>query len=822
MPHILLAVSSQRLLYLLWPGCLAGGAFGLLFMLLGGMPLREVWAAPSATITVNSTADNLTGGNGLCTLREAVRNANANNNTGYGECVAGSGADTITLPAGVYTLTLPTVGDNNNQGGDLDATDPTGLTIIGAGLTQTILTISVGDRLIDAVDGPLTLMNLTLQNGSVTGMGGAVQASESLVLSNTQVQSNTASSHGGGVYVQGSIAISGSVFFNNASNGGRGGGLHAIGYPTQTARLTNTSFINNRANSLGGGAYLDLPGQIVGSRFERNQANGTNSDGGGLLGYYSQAITNTQFLSNTAGRGGGGLYLGIGSAVTLTNVGFTNNVALAGYGGGARVATVTVTGGQFTRNQAPEPQAAGGGLGGGLYAGAGVFSLSGTTFLSNTAGRGGGGLYIYTKTLTLQNARFISNSAGAGGGFYAEQPLTAQSSQFLSNVAQQGGGLYAETTITLTQVGLTNNVVISYGGGGVWAGGLLIVNNSWVERNRASHPANGQGAGLIAPLARVTGTTFLSNTAGSYGGGAAVGGISYFTNNTFISNTAGTHGGGLYLDYNDIGHLLNSTFQSNSAGQNGGGVYLGEGSVAGAVLRRNQASEQGGGLYVYSATVVQGSLFEQNRANFDGGGLFAVNGLTVSATRFLSNSTLSNGGGLRAFNNSSPTGHIYIVNVLLVGNAANGQGSALAASANFGAMTILHTTIASPTIDVGPAVMVGYGTAYISNTIVASHTAGLLNQSGSVRENHNLFNAVATPYNGTIIHGGQSLTGPVAFVNHAQYQLGFSSAALNAGANWGVTTDYFGNPRPLGPAPDIGYHEAAYTIYRLWGAFIWR
>jgi CSLREA domain-containing protein len=61
----------------------------------------------AAGITVNSPADNATGGDGQCTLREAIANANSNSETTSGDCVAGSGIDTISfnLPAD-STITL--------------------------------------------------------------------------------------------------------------------------------------------------------------------------------------------------------------------------------------------------------------------------------------------------------------------------------------------------------------------------------------------------------------------------------------------------------------------------------------------------------------------------------------------------------------------------------------------------------------------------------------------------------------------------------------------------------------------------------------------
>lgn len=56
--------------------------------------------APQSVITVNSNLDNVTAGNGLCTLREAITNANANSETTAGDCAAGAGLDTIAFAIG--------------------------------------------------------------------------------------------------------------------------------------------------------------------------------------------------------------------------------------------------------------------------------------------------------------------------------------------------------------------------------------------------------------------------------------------------------------------------------------------------------------------------------------------------------------------------------------------------------------------------------------------------------------------------------------------------------------------------------------------------
>src|SRR5437870_3850242 len=87
-----------------------------------------------ATITVNTTEDELTV-DGNCSLREAIQAANTD--SAVDACPAGSGADTITLPVGTYTLTIPGANEDANQTGDLD--NARDLTINGAGAAATII-----------------------------------------------------------------------------------------------------------------------------------------------------------------------------------------------------------------------------------------------------------------------------------------------------------------------------------------------------------------------------------------------------------------------------------------------------------------------------------------------------------------------------------------------------------------------------------------------------------------------------------------------------------------------------------------------------------
>ena len=67
----------------------------MLALLLASVVRIPAPVALAATIIVNSTADTTVAGDGQCTLREAIINANSNSDTTSGDCITGSGTDNI-------------------------------------------------------------------------------------------------------------------------------------------------------------------------------------------------------------------------------------------------------------------------------------------------------------------------------------------------------------------------------------------------------------------------------------------------------------------------------------------------------------------------------------------------------------------------------------------------------------------------------------------------------------------------------------------------------------------------------------------------------
>lgn len=167
--------------------------------LLLGAPLLLLAAAGSAgaaTFTVTKTADTADGScDADCSLREAVIAANAN-----------GVADTITLPAGTYTLTLTGTPEEGALTGDLDITDD--LTINGAGQATTIIDGGGGplddsgvatDRVFEVQQGTVAINGVTIQGGHPpTGSGGGIRNAGNLTISDSTVQNNVGR-YGGGI-----------------------------------------------------------------------------------------------------------------------------------------------------------------------------------------------------------------------------------------------------------------------------------------------------------------------------------------------------------------------------------------------------------------------------------------------------------------------------------------------------------------------------------------------------------------------------------------------------------------------------------------------
>jgi CSLREA domain-containing protein len=264
----------------------------------------------AATITVNSTADNTTGSDGKCTLREAVANVNAAADTTGGDCAAGTGAgDTI-----VFDLTLPAT---------ITLTASTELAISRevtiSGPTTGALAVdgNQATRVFEIMARTAHIANLAIQNGEDNDGGGMyVAAGGTATLTNCMLNRNWAN-RGGSLYVGGG----GAATLTDCTLSGNQDGVFGEGVYVAaggTATLTNCTLSGNQAYEGGGGEGGGIYVAGGGTAMLTNCTLSDNYDvgGGGLANYGTATLTNCTLSGNIAGDGGG---LANHGTATLTN-----------------------------------------------------------------------------------------------------------------------------------------------------------------------------------------------------------------------------------------------------------------------------------------------------------------------------------------------------------------------------------------------------------------------------------------------------------------------------------------------------------------------
>lgn len=542
-------------------------------------------AAYAAAFVVNDVVDAVDAapGDGVCataantcSLRAAIQESNAL-----------AGADTVTLPAGTYQLTIAGANENAAATGDLDITG--GLTLTGAGAGLTTIdasTLLPGDRVLHVIQATVTVSRLKLTGGRVAGSGGGLgNASGNVTLQNVMVDGNTAEAvgagglaRGGGIYNNnlGTLTLNMTTVSNNTADGNdpthlcQGGGLYNEGTITlRTSTVENNSVACDDATlGEGGGLYnsgLQARARLIGSTFSgnagQNAGGGVRNLGGGLLRLQSATLS-----ANTTSGNGGGLANASGSTASISRSILADNEAPGGYGGGLynEDGTVNMDNTTISGNLAES--------GGGVYTVENAFFMT-LTFLFVTVSNnqatdlfdtGGGGLYAYNGTVTINLSTFDGNSSDTEGGAAVLDPDS--------------------NTYTISQTTFSNNSAVGDGGAVYYlgsAGGAANITRSAVYGNSA---ANGGGIALNLPTnfnMTILKSTLSGNSADLDGGGLYL----RAQNNTFLSiahltvveNTAANSGGGIYVanalvNY-PIYHVLLSE-NSAAAGPNCDGFTL--------------------------------------------------------------------------------------------------------------------------------------------------------------------------------------------------------------------------------------------------------
>ena len=189
---------------------------------------------------------------GTCTLRAAVMQASRTS----GE------SPTILLPAGLYLLTIPPVGVDDDESGDLNMYGTPGsvpvINLIGAGAKTTIIDANHLDRIFTIGLGrTVNLSGVTLRNGYAASFAGAISNSGTLTVTRTAITGNHGNA-GGGIDNGGTLTLSQSTI--SANHADFGGGI----YNGLTLFVVDSTISENDADSDGGGIYngdiYDTPG----------------------------------------------------------------------------------------------------------------------------------------------------------------------------------------------------------------------------------------------------------------------------------------------------------------------------------------------------------------------------------------------------------------------------------------------------------------------------------------------------------------------------------------------------------------------------------
>ncbi len=676
--------------------------------------LVGVTPAYAASISVGTTADDDNFAPS-CSLREAI--TAANNDAAYGGCPAGSGTDTITLPAGTYTLDseLPAVTSTIIINGNSAAN-----TIIQANANPNtsgyrILTVNSG--------GNLTLNSLTARNGyTPSNDGGGVFNSGTLTITNSFISNNSSPSNsGGGVFndFSATMTTTNSTFAGNSSN--LGGGV----YNGNTLTVTNSTFAANSAGATGGGIFNFSVLTIKNSTFSGNSA--AAFSGGGIRNVGDLSFSNTIIANST-----GGDCLNSNTVSTSTNnlvedgscspalSGDPNLGPLADNGGPTQTmallypSTALNAGNDATCAAAPVNNTSQNGVTRpqGTHCDIGAYEVdltptqSGPAFVVNSNADTSDGVCdlrgqgFGNQDCTLREAIDTSNTqAGANTITFdsayvnAANPITTNGVSALSSITTQITITGNSATDTIIQAGIsagsanrriflvtsTGNLTLNKltlknghcylscvgfpGGGAILSQGILTINDSIFSDNHAN---NYEGGSILnIGTLTVNNSTFLGNPAfPSDSGGAISNGSSFsglhgtatISNSTFSGNYTGNSGAAIAnVTAGSTLTLVNSSiFDNHSTGNRAGAIFVrGTVNIYNSTISGNVANINGDNIYQDVGTL---NLYNTIIANSTSHGDCVMNSGTVNSTNSLIESTAANACGLTNGSNGNIVG----------------------------------------------------------------------------------------------------------------------------------------------------------------------
>ena len=303
----------------------------------------------------------------------------------------------------------------------------------------------------------------TLTNLSNAGGGGGVDihgntSGRPITMTDCTIQGNTAATNGGGVNIESAtVNITNCTLTGNSATDG--GGIYAI----KLTSSTSASTVTISGCTIGGTTAADA-----------NKATGSDGQGGAIYVGTGCILTmqdNAQLTGNTATKSGGGVYSR--GVFKMTGGEIKSNTAQ--YGGGIyvkdSVATLTMSGGTISANNAvaDSNDSGRGGDGGGVYIDGAKFTLTAGTISNNTADKDGGGVRVFGGVFTMEGGVIqgntvtgtstVQNSGHGGGVEIVAAVMNMKGGEIKNNTAKNGGG-----GVSLGLSGASNSVLNMSGG----------------------------------------------------------------------------------------------------------------------------------------------------------------------------------------------------------------------------------------------------------------------------------------------------------------------------------------------------------------------
>jgi RHS repeat-associated protein/uncharacterized repeat protein (TIGR01451 family) len=711
--------------------------------------------------------------------------------------------------------------------------------------------------------GNPTIQNNIFQSNSANYGGGIYNSSGNPIIQNNTFQDNSAY-YGGGLYTFGSPTIQNNIFQDNSANYYGGGIDNGSGNPT----VQNNIFQDNSANYYGGGIYNGSGNPTV--QNNTFQGNSAHDSGGGICNWSgSPTILYNSVQGNSANDSGGGFYNSSGSPSIRNNI-LANNSAsdcggICSQGGfpgptsdyndvwnnsggdyygvtpgphaisvdplfvDAPAGDLHLTSGSpcidaGDPDDFPETDFEGDSRPLGLVSDIGADEVRTLGMFKTAPGNVAPG-EVFTYNLQVLNLETVT----ATGVLVTDQMPTE-----VAYLGYQGSGLSCTHDGALWGGRLT----CAPDGGSLYPGEIRLLTVTVMATDTMPAPLQVQNvvtataeAGEDDLVARNQASTWVSWCAVRLNdepeGSDLQATISASTSPTDVVRVSGrclvhdvnldrtlTLQGGWSRDFAVRNTAL---YITTLDAQRLGRVLSVSGSVSptieGFVITggRWQSPADGGGVYISSGNpTIQNNTFQDNSANY-GGGLYNSSGNPIIQNNTFQDN-LANGGSGGGIANSS--GNPIIQNNTFQGNSAN-YGGAIAHS--FGSPIIQNNTFQDNSASSnGGGIYNSFGSPMIRNNILASNSAndggGIYSAGGSpgpAVDFNDVWNNSGGDYYG-VIPGSHDISVDPLFAGApaSDFHLLSESPCIDAGDpdNY-PPTDFEGDPRPLGDAPDIGADE---------------